>query len=74
MNNRKLLNSLSKKEISEIKEKVNCFMGWCKRNNSIIKEDIFNILQIKSRTIYYPIKDDDICGFVYRFKNLFLRI
>ncbi len=69
MNNRKLLNSLSKKEISEIKEKVNCFMGWCKRNNSIIKEDIFNILQIKSRTIYYPIKDDDICGFVYRFKK-----
>lgn len=69
MNNRKLLNSLSKKEISEIKEKVNCFMGWCKRNNSIIKEDIFNILQIKSRTIYYPIKDDHICGFVYRFKK-----
>jgi len=48
---------------------INGKLGQLKRNNTIIREDIFKILERDSRTIYKPVSDDDICGFVYNYKK-----
>ena len=69
MNNNEFLNPLAKAELEEIVNKVNMCLGKYKKANRIIKEDIFKILEMNAKTIYYPIEDDDICGFVYKFKG-----
>lgn len=69
MNNYEYLNPLINKEIQDIINKVNSCFGRYKKNNRIIKDDIFNILEMNCKTLYYPIEDDDICGFVYKFKE-----
>lgn len=63
------LNPLSDIEIKDIRDKVNRCLGEYKKSNRIIKEDIFKILEMNSKTLYYPIKDDDICGFVYKLRD-----
>lgn len=69
MSNNEFLNLLSKEELEEIVNKVNMCLGKYKKSNRIIKEDIFKILEMNAKIIYYPIEDDDICGFVYKFKG-----
>jgi len=63
------LNLLSDAEIKEIIDKVNRCLGEYKKSGRIIKEDIFKILEMNCKTLYYPIKDDDVCGFVYKHKD-----
>jgi len=63
------LNSLSDTEIKEIINKVNSCLGEYKKSSRVIKEDVFKILEMNCKTLYYPIKDDDICGFVYKLKE-----
>lgn len=69
MNNNEFINLLPKEELEEIINKVNMCLGKYKKANRIIKEDIFKILEMNAKIIYYPIEDDDICGFVYKFKG-----
>ena len=65
----KMLELLSMDEVKDIKDKVNSKLLEYKKVNRIIKEDIFKILEMNCRVIYYPIKDDEICGFVYKYKD-----
>ncbi|MGH4120880.1 ImmA/IrrE family metallo-endopeptidase [Clostridium sp.] len=65
----KFFSSLTDEEIKEILDKVNRCLGEYKKSNRIIKEDVFKILEMNCKTLYYPIKDDDICGFVYKLKD-----
>lgn len=69
MINNEFLNPLTSDELVEIIHKVNICLGQYKKSNRIIREDIFKILEMNSKIIYYPIEDDDICGFVYKFKG-----
>lgn len=69
MINRKMSELLSCDEVRDIKDKVNSKLLEYKKVNRVIKEDIFKILEMNCRVIYYPIKDDEICGFVYRYKD-----
>lgn len=63
------LHVLTEKEIKEIQSLVNQKLGEYRKNDQIIKEDIFNILRINARVIYYPIEDDEICGFYSQIKE-----
>lgn len=63
------LNSLSDVEIKEIIDNVNRCLGEYKKSSRVIKEDVFKILEMNCKTLYYPINDDDICGFVYKLKE-----
>lgn len=67
--NKNILGALKKEEIEAVQRIVNSKLGEYKKNNQIIKEDIFKILEMNCKVIYYPIEDDEICGFVYSFKN-----
>lgn len=69
MSNRNSENELSEEEIKDIVVKVNRKLGELKRRDYIVRDDILRILDKYSRVIYYPIENDDICGFVYSFKN-----
>lgn len=69
MTRKEFLNLLSQEETMKIIDKVNGKLGEFKKSNRIIKEDIFKILEMSCRTLYYPIQDEDICGFVYKFKD-----
>ncbi len=63
------LNPLSENEVKDVINKVNELAGRYKKTNRIIKEEIFKILEMNSKTLYYPTKDDDICGAVYKSKK-----
>jgi Zn-dependent peptidase ImmA (M78 family) len=63
------LNPLTDEEINDIINKVNICFGKYKKSNRVIKDDIFKILEMNCKTLYYPIEDNDICGFVYKFKE-----
>ena len=67
--NNDILVTLEKGEIEDVQRIVNSKLGEYKKTNQIIKEDIFKILEMNCKVIYYPIEDDEICGFVYSFKN-----
>lgn len=69
MINDDFLNPLTDDEIKDVINKVNICFGKYKKSNRIIKEDIFKILEMNCKTLYYPIDDDDVCGFVYKFKE-----
>lgn len=58
---------ISVAEISEIVKKANSKLGEYKKINSIVRDEIFKVLEKEARVIYYPIKDDEICGFVYSY-------
>lgn len=63
------LNQLSKSEVKDVINKANELAGRYKKTNRIIKEEIFKIIEMNSKTLYYPTKDDDICGAVYKSKK-----
>ena len=67
--NKNILGALGKEEIEAVQRIVNSKLGEYKKNNQIIKEDIFKILEMNCKVIYYPIEDNEICGFVYSFNN-----
>lgn len=63
------LNPLAEYEVKDVINKANELAGRYKKTNRIIKEEIFKILERNSKTLYYPTKDDDICGAVYKSKK-----
>ncbi|WP_294351031.1 ImmA/IrrE family metallo-endopeptidase [uncultured Clostridium sp.] len=69
MNSKDVTKSLTDIEINDIVIKVNGKLGELKKNNCIIRDEIFRILDKYCKVIYYPIENDEICGFVYSFKG-----
>lgn len=62
-------NILTNADIKDIKLKVNMKLGELKRTNTLIKDEIFKILEKESKTLYYPVEDDKLCGFLYYYKK-----
>lgn len=58
---------ISISETSDVVKKANSKLGEYKKTNSIVRDEIFKVLEKEARVIYYPIKDDEICGFVYSY-------
>lgn len=57
------LHMLKYNEIKKIREEANKIIGKYKINNRIIGDNIFNIIEMDNKVLYYPIEDDEICGF-----------
>lgn len=58
-----MTNSLSKSEIKKIKEFAKEKLGLCGKGNDIIGTQIFSILSLYARVIYYPLGKDAPWGF-----------
>lgn len=54
---------LTKIEIAEIKEQAAAKLGICKKQNDIIGQQIFSILSLHARVIYYPFGKKSVWGF-----------
>ena len=50
-------------ELSEIKEQAASKLGVCKKQNDIIGQQIFSILSLYARVIYYPLGEKSVWGF-----------
>jgi len=55
---------LTKAEICEVKEKAASKLGVCKKQNDIIGKQIFSILGLYARIIYYPLGENSVWGFI----------
>ena len=56
-------NELNKSDIAEIKNRVKEKLGLCRKGNDIIGTQIFSILSLYARVIYYPLGEDAPWGF-----------
>lgn len=56
-------NILTAKDIKEVQEFAREKLGLCRKENDIIGTQIFSILSIYARVIYYPLGKDAIWGF-----------
>lgn len=54
---------LTEAEISDVREKAASKLGVCKKQNDIIGQQIFSILGLYARVIYYPLGKDSVWGF-----------
>ena len=54
---------LTEPEIAEIKELSAAKLGICKKQNDIIGQQIFSILSLYARVLYYPMGEDSVWGF-----------
>lgn len=54
---------LTEAEISDVSEKAASKLGVCKKQNDIIGQQIFSILGLYARVIYYPLGKDSVWGF-----------
>lgn len=63
------LNQLGNEEIDFISTEVDKRLGECKKSNQIIRDNIFNVLELNARVLYYPVEDEDICGFSVQYKG-----
>lgn len=63
------LNSLSENEVKNIETLVYMRFGEYRKSVLIMREDVFKILEMNARVIYYPIEDDDFCAFVVKYKG-----
>jgi len=63
------IDSLSEEDVREIRNEVNRRLGQYNKTNQIIKEDIFKILEMNCNVIYFPIEDDEICGFLFQYRD-----
>jgi len=54
---------LTEAELSEVKEKAAAKLGVCKKQNDIIGQQIFSILGLYARVIYYPLGEEAVWGF-----------
>lgn len=54
---------LTESELAEIKENAAAKLGICKKQNDIIGQQIFSILSLFARVIYYPLGKDAVWGF-----------
>lgn len=60
------LNLLTQEEIRGIQDKANRALGEYLKTNQIIRDDVFNILELNTKTLYYPCNDDEICAFIVK--------
>ena len=58
-----MLNDLNEFEISEIKKYASSKLGMCRKGNDIIGNQIFSILSLYARVMYYPLGKDAPWGF-----------
>ena len=58
-----MINELSEIEVNEIKEFAREKLGSCRKSNDIIGAQIFSILSLHARVIYYPLGKDAPWGF-----------
>lgn len=58
-----MINELNEIEVNEIKEFAREKLGLCRKGNDIIGTQIFSILSIHARVIYYPLGKDAPWGF-----------
>ncbi len=58
-----LFSELTGSEVEEIKEKAAAKLGVCKKQNDVIGQQIFLILSLYARVIYYPLGKDAVWGF-----------
>ena len=56
-------NTLTAKDIKEVQSFAREKLGLCRKENDIIGTQIFSILSIYARVIYYPLGKDAIWGF-----------
>lgn len=54
---------LTEAEVTEVKDNVASKLGLCKKQNDIIGLQIFSILGLYARVIYYPLGKDAVWGF-----------
>lgn len=54
---------LTESELAEVKENAAAKLGICKKQNDIIGQQIFSILSLFARVIYYPLGKDAVWGF-----------
>lgn len=54
---------LTEAELTEVKENAAAKLGICKKQNDIIGQQIFSILSLYARVIYYPLGKDAVWGF-----------
>lgn len=54
---------LTESELAEVKENAAAKLGICKKQNEIIGQQIFSILSLFARVIYYPLGKDAVWGF-----------
>lgn len=57
------LPELTESEINEIKEQSAAKLGICKKQNDIIGQQIFSILGLYARVLYYPLGEESVWGF-----------
>ncbi len=62
---------LNEGEIREIQDKANQALGQFRKTSQIMREDIFNILEINSKVLYYPYNDDEVCAFIVKRRGTF---
>ena len=70
-NSQLTLQLLDETEIKEIQDKANQALGQFRKTSQIMREDIFNILEINSKVLYYPYNDNEICAFIVRRRDKF---
>ncbi|MFA5528267.1 MAG: ImmA/IrrE family metallo-endopeptidase [Peptostreptococcales bacterium] len=58
-----MLNQLDNKTIDEIKAKARKKLNEYSKLNDVIGGQIFNILELENKVLYYPIQDDEVWGF-----------
>ena len=54
---------LTESEIAEIREQSVAKLGICKKQNDIIGQQIFSILGLYARALYYPLGEESVWGF-----------
>ena len=58
-----MINELSEIDVNQIKENARAKIGVCRKDNDIIGTQIFSILSLFARVIYYPLGKDAPWGF-----------
>lgn len=64
-----LNNKLDNKTVDEIKSKARKKLNEYSKLNDVIGGQIFNILELENKVLYYPIEDEEVWGFSEKIKG-----
>ena len=64
-----MLNNLNSKAIDEIRAKARKKLNEYSKLNDVIGGQIFNILELENKVLYYPIEDEEVWGFSEKIKG-----
>ena len=64
-----MLNNLNSKAIDEIRSKARKKLNEYSKLNDVIGGQIFNILELENKVLYYPIEDEEVWGFSEKIKG-----